>query len=168
VHLSLGIALRYLSQPDKALEEYDQAEKLSGNKLPEVHLARGVLLMKVKNVCEPAITEFKQYVTTTPALAADAQVFKLQRECEQIVTANRQAEEEVRRMKAEEEQKKAEQELKKRQEEERKAAAEAAKNAPAPAQGDDKPAAPAPAAGKEAKGAPVAPPAPGDEPPDPR
>lgn len=183
VHLSLGIALRYLNQPDKALEEYDQAEKLSGNKLPEVHLARGVLLMKAKNVCEPAITEFKQYVTTAPALAADAQVFKLQRECEQIVTENRKAEEEVRRMKAEEDQKKSEQELKKKQEEERKAAAEAAKNAPAPVQGrpaEDKSDAPAPipapekkvpppAGGKDAKGAASAPSAAADdEPPDPR
>ncbi len=102
VQLALGIAYRYLGQADKALAAYDQAERLSGGKLPEVHLARGVALMKSKDQCEPALVELKRYVVSAgPAAASEGPAMRLQRECEQIMAANKQAEEAAREMKAE-------------------------------------------------------------------
>jgi tetratricopeptide (TPR) repeat protein len=99
VTLALGIAQRHLGQADDALASYEKAEQLAGERLPEVHLARGVLLMKVKSECEPAIQEFKAYARGVgPVLAGDATVFKLQRECEQIVEENRKALEAARRI----------------------------------------------------------------------
>ncbi len=116
-HLALGVALRYGDKVDQALAEYDKAERLAGGRLPEVHLAKGVVLMKLKNSCEPAIAEFKAYISTAGALAGHSSAFQLQRECEQIVAANRQAEEAVRQMQAEAEKKKAEEVAKKKAEE---------------------------------------------------
>jgi len=108
-HLALGIALRHLDKPDEALEEYQKAERLGGAGLPEVHLARGILLMKVKSECEPAIQEFKTYARAVgPVLRGDAPVFKMQRECEQTLEENRRALEAARQMQAESERKAAE------------------------------------------------------------
>jgi tetratricopeptide (TPR) repeat protein len=102
VQLALGVALRYLGKPDQALAAYDQAEKLGGGKLPEVHLARGVALMKSKEQCEPALAALRRYVAEAgPAMAAEGPAMRLTRECEQIVLAGRQAEEAAREMKAE-------------------------------------------------------------------
>jgi tetratricopeptide (TPR) repeat protein len=102
VQLALGVALRYLGKPDQALAAYDQAEKLGGGKLPEVHLARGVALMKSKEQCEPALAALRRYVAEAgPAVAAEGPAMRLTRECEQIVLAGRQAEEAAREMKAE-------------------------------------------------------------------
>jgi tetratricopeptide (TPR) repeat protein len=101
VHLVRGIAFRYLGQPDKALAEYEQAEKLGGGKLPEVYLARGTLLMKSKEQCEPALAELRRYIATAgPAVAADGPAPRMQRECEQLLAMNRQAEEAARELKA--------------------------------------------------------------------
>jgi tetratricopeptide (TPR) repeat protein len=100
--LALGIAQRHLGKPDEALASYDKAERLSGGALPEVHYARGILLMKVKGECEPAIEEFKAYARSVgPVLRGDAPVFKLQRECEQTLEENRRAAEAARRIQAE-------------------------------------------------------------------
>jgi tetratricopeptide (TPR) repeat protein len=102
VQLALGVAYRYLGQPDKALAAYDQAERLAAGKLPEVHLARGVVLMKSKEQCEPALVELRRYVVTAgPAVASEGPAMRLQRECEQILAATKQAEEAAREMKAE-------------------------------------------------------------------
>jgi Flp pilus assembly protein TadD len=101
VLLALGVAYRYLGQPDKALEAYAQAEKLSGDQLPDVHLARGVTLMKSKEQCEPAIGELRRYAAMAGPTAGEGVALKLARECEQIIAANRQAEEAARAMKAE-------------------------------------------------------------------
>ncbi len=101
VQLALGVALRYLGKPDEALAAYDQAEKLGAAKLPEVHLARGVALMKSKEQCEPALAELRRYVAEAgPAVAAEGPAMRLTRECEQILVANRQAEEAARELKA--------------------------------------------------------------------
>jgi tetratricopeptide (TPR) repeat protein len=109
VVLALGIAQRHLGKPDDALASYDKAQRLSGDALPEVHLARGVLLMKVKSECEPAIAEFKAYARGVgPVLAGDAPVFKMQRECEQIIVENQKAAEAARQMQLEAERKAAE------------------------------------------------------------
>lgn len=101
VQLALGVALRYLGKPDQALAAYDQAEKLGADKLPEVHLARGVALMKSKEQCEPALAELRRYVAAAgPAVASEGPAMRLTRECEQIVVAGKQAEEAAREMKA--------------------------------------------------------------------
>lgn len=100
--LALGIASRYLGQPDKALAAYDEAERRAGGKLPEVHLARAVALMKSKEQCEPALAELRRYQAAVgPAAASEGPTLRLQRECEQILVASRQAEEAAREMKAE-------------------------------------------------------------------
>ena len=93
-----------------------QAEKLAGERLPEVHLARGVLLMRVKNECEPAIEALRAYARARRARSrpAESPVAKLQRECVQILEENRRAAEAAKQMQLEAE---------------RKAAAEAAKEA---------------------------------------
>ena len=153
VQLALGVALRYLGKPDQALAAYDQAEKLGAGKLPEVHLARGVALMKSKEQCEPALAELRRYVTAVgPAIATEGPAMRLARECEQILLAGRQAEEAAREMKAEADREAA-----------RKAAAQPGQEAhPAGAQGSEagppKPA--SPATGKR----PVPPPAPSPTP----
>jgi tetratricopeptide (TPR) repeat protein len=110
VRLAFGIAERHLGKPDEALAAYAEAERLAGARLPEVHLARGVLLMKVKSECEPAIGEFRSYARAAgAALPADAPVFRLTRECEQLLEENRKAADAAREMKREAERKAAEQ-----------------------------------------------------------
>jgi len=104
VQLVLGIAYRYLGQPDKALAAYEQAEKMAAGKLPEVHLARAVLLIKTKEQCEPALAEIRRYVALAgPGVASDGPALRLERECVQILAAGKQAEEAAREMKAEQE-----------------------------------------------------------------
>jgi tetratricopeptide (TPR) repeat protein len=104
--LALGVAHRYLGEADQAAAAYDQAERLAGGKLPEVHLARGVLLARVQERCEPALAELRRYaVAAGPAALGDGSVGKLERECEQILAAGKAAEEEARRMKAAQERK---------------------------------------------------------------
>jgi tetratricopeptide (TPR) repeat protein len=100
MYLNLGVAYRYLNQPDKAMLAYDQAEKLSGDRLPATHLNRGLVLMKVKNQCEAAMKEFDKAVSG--GIAGESNISALQQECEAIVTANRQAEEAAKQMKEEE------------------------------------------------------------------
>jgi tetratricopeptide (TPR) repeat protein len=99
VQLALGIALRHTEKPDDALTAYARAEQLSGDKLAEVHLARGVLYMQVKNECEPALEEFRKYTQAAgPVAATESPVLKLQRECETILDENRKALEAAREM----------------------------------------------------------------------
>lgn len=97
LHLVQGVAYRYLGQPDKALEAYKQAERHGGGKLNEVHLARAVTFMKSKDQCEPALAELKRYMSDGGMAPA---AMKLQRECEQIILQNKQAEEAAKEMKA--------------------------------------------------------------------
>jgi tetratricopeptide (TPR) repeat protein len=102
LHLALGIAQRHLGETDAAMASYAQAEKLGGAKLPEVHLARGVLFARVKGECEPALTELGAYQRAAGAALEDGgQVVKLQRECEQMLEENRRAAEAAKQMQAE-------------------------------------------------------------------
>ncbi|MFY3742418.1 adventurous gliding motility TPR repeat lipoprotein GltE [Anaeromyxobacter sp. Red801] len=107
--LALGVAKRHLDKPDEALAAYARAQEASGDALPEVHLARGVLFMRVKNECEPALEELRAYGRMVgPVAAADSPALKLQRECEQIVAENRRAQEAAKEMQREAERKAAE------------------------------------------------------------
>jgi Flp pilus assembly protein TadD len=127
VHLALGIALRHLDKPDEALAAYAKAQELGGDKLPEVHLARGVLFMRVKSECEPALDEFRAFARAAgPVATTESPVLKLQRECEQTVLENQKAAEAARAMQAEAERKAAEDAARK---------AQSAKGAPVPAGG---------------------------------
>jgi tetratricopeptide (TPR) repeat protein len=102
VQLALGVALRYLGQAAEAAAAYDRAESLGGDKLAEVHLARGLLLMKLSGRCEPAIAEFRRYQARIgPAAAVSSPAPSLERECAQIVAQNRAAEEAARQMQRE-------------------------------------------------------------------
>jgi len=104
--LALGVAHRHLGEADKAAAAYDRAERDGGGRLPEVHLARAVLLARVQEKCDPALAELKRYAAAAgPAGLADGTVGRLERECEQQLAAARAAEEEARRMKAEAERK---------------------------------------------------------------
>jgi len=100
--LALGVAQRYLGEPQKAAAAYDAAERSAGGRLPEVHLARGVLLARVEEKCEPALVELKRYAAAAgPAALGDGGVARLERECLQMLAAGRAAEEEARRMQKE-------------------------------------------------------------------
>jgi tetratricopeptide (TPR) repeat protein len=112
-HLALGIAQRHLGQADQALASYATAQRLAGDRLPEVHLARAVLYMRVKNSCEPAVEEFRAYQRAAGPAGGNPLVFRLQRECEEIIVANREAAEAAKQMQREMEQKAAEEAAKK-------------------------------------------------------
>jgi Flp pilus assembly protein TadD len=100
--LAHGLALRYTGKPDEALAAYGKAEQAAGDRIPEVHLARGVLLARVKSECEPALAELKLYQTRAgPVLPTGPQVAKLQRDCEQQLEENRKAAEAARAMQEE-------------------------------------------------------------------
>jgi tetratricopeptide (TPR) repeat protein len=99
VVLLRGIALRHAEKVDEALEAYDKAEKLSGGSLAEVHLARGVALMRDKSECEPALVEFDRYTKAVgPILPKGSPVPGLQRECDEMIAANKAALEAARQM----------------------------------------------------------------------
>ncbi len=102
VQLAHGLALRYTGKPDEALVAYDRAEKAANDRMPETHLARGVLLARVKSECEPALRELKLYTARAgPLLPEGSQVVKLQRECEAQLEENRKAAEAAKQMQAE-------------------------------------------------------------------
>jgi len=99
VELALGIALRHTGKTEEALSAYGRAEQLSGDKLAEVHLARGLLFMQVRNECEPALEEFRRYAQLAgPMAATESPVLKLERECEGILDENKKALEAAREM----------------------------------------------------------------------
>ncbi len=114
-HLNLGVVYKGMGQYDKAMQEYDQAEKLKPE-LAAVILNRAIILHRHKDAHERAIELYKSYLAKAGgeiSLSADAPVFTLMKEAETIV----QAKEEAKR--AEEEAKKME-ELAKQQEAETK------------------------------------------------
>jgi tetratricopeptide (TPR) repeat protein len=93
VHLNLGVAQRGLGQVDKALAEYDAAEKLDP-KLAAVYLNRGIILQRYKDAPDRSLELYKQYVLLSggeSALPPDAPVLALRREAEQLVAAKAKA-----------------------------------------------------------------------------
>lgn len=118
-HLNLGVAFKGQGNFDKAMQEYDEAEKLNSN-LAAVHLNRGIILLRAKAAPEKSLEYFKKYIALAGgevALTADSPVFPLIKEAEAIIQANeeaKRAEAEAKQM--EELQKKQEEELKKAEE----------------------------------------------------
>jgi len=102
VQLAHGLALRYTGKPEDALAAYERAEKASGDRLAEVHLARGVLYARVKSECGPALAELKVYQSRAgPVMPEGSQVVKLQRECETQLEESRKAAEAAKQMQVE-------------------------------------------------------------------
>ncbi|MBZ4422512.1 adventurous gliding motility TPR repeat lipoprotein GltE [Myxococcus sp. RHSTA-1-4] len=127
-HLNLGIAYKGQGQFDKAMQEYDEAEKLNPE-LAAVNLNRAVILHKVKDAPERAVELYKKYIAQAGgdvALSAESPVFNLLREAEAIVNAKREA-------KAAEEQAKQMEELQKKQQSQMQAAEKQQPSAPQPA-----------------------------------
>lgn len=104
-HVDLGIALKGQGQFDKAMQEYDEAEKLNPD-LGATYLNRGIILHKVKDAPERAVELYKKYIALAGgevALHAEAPVFGLMREADSIVQAKREskaAEEQAKQMEA--------------------------------------------------------------------
>ena len=87
-HLNLGVACKGLGQYDKAMQEYDQAEKLNPN-LAAIYLNRGIILHRQKDAPDKAIVYYKKYLELSGngvGVAADAPVHALLKEAEQIVS----------------------------------------------------------------------------------
>lgn len=136
VQLVLGVALRHQGKPDEALRAYDAAERLAAGQLPEVHLARGILLMRERSDCAGALRSFDAYERAVgPVLPQGSPAPKLMRECQEQVEQSRAASEAARALQAEAEKKAA------------AAAAKRAADAPAaaPASGEGTAPTPAPA-----------------------
>lgn len=135
VHLNLGVAYRGLGQVDKALVEYEAAEKLDP-KLAPVYLNRGIVLQRYKDAPERSLDLYKKYVGLTggeSALPTDSPVIALRREAEQLVAAKSQA------RTAEEQAKTLEAAQKLQQQRLRDAEERAAKSTPAKATAPEKP-----------------------------
>jgi tetratricopeptide (TPR) repeat protein len=92
-HLNLGVAYKGQGQFDKAMQEYDEAEKLDP-KLPAIYLNRAIILHRVKDAPERAMELYKKYIAMAGdevALSAEAPVFALMREAETIIQAKKEA-----------------------------------------------------------------------------
>jgi len=92
VHLDLGVAYRGLGQPDKALAEYEAAEKLQP-RLAAIYLNRGIVMQRYKDAPEKSLELYKQYIALSggeSALPNDAPVLALRREAEALVAAKSQ------------------------------------------------------------------------------
>jgi len=151
VQLVRGVAERHLGKPEEALKAYLAAEQLAAGKLPEVHLARGILLMRDQSDCAGAVQSFDRYEKAVgPVLPQGSPVPRLLRECQEQLEQGRQAAEAARQMQADAEKKAAEAAAKKAAEAPAPEPAPPAAPAPAPA-----PAPPAKAPAKPAGKAPV-------------
>ncbi len=148
-HLDLGIAYKGMGQYDKAMQEYDEAEKLDPE-MAAVNLNRAIILHRVKDAPERASELYRKYIAMAGgdvALPGEAPVFALLREVEAIVNAKREA-------RFAEEQAKQMEELQKQQQAQMQAAEKAAAGTATPATGN----ATAPKATPASGTAPAAPP----------
>lgn len=182
-HVNLGVAYKGMGQLDKAMGEYDTAQKLNPN-LPSIYLNRGIIVAQ-KGDPNRALELYRQYINLSGgevAVPADHPVHQLVRDAEQTIQqreADKRALEEAKRMEEEakrnadaaaaEDKKKKEEELKKSQEEAKgKGAAKPAAKEAAPPPAEKKPAPPPPPAKKPESGSKPPPKSaePGDEPSD--
>ncbi|MFL5348642.1 MAG: adventurous gliding motility TPR repeat lipoprotein GltE [Hyalangium sp.] len=115
-HVDLGVALKGQGQYDKAMQEYDEAEKIDPN-LAAIYLNRAIILHRAKDAPERALELYKKYIGMNGgevAMNAESPVFGLMKEAEAVVQAKaeaKQAEEQAKQMEAL--QKKQQDELKK-------------------------------------------------------
>ncbi|MGQ0508903.1 MAG: adventurous gliding motility TPR repeat lipoprotein GltE [Myxococcaceae bacterium] len=169
LHLNLGIAYKGMGQFDKAMVEYENAEKINPD-LAAIYLNRGIILQRHKNAPERAIELYRKYIAMKGGEGAtDGEgVMGLMREAEATLAAReeeKRAVEEAERM--EKAAKQQERMLKDAEAKDKKGAAPGAKETPNDNgdldQLENKPkkAAPAPAA---PKAAPKTPAEPTDEP----
>jgi len=104
-HLNLGVAYKGQGQYDKAMQEYDEAEKLDP-KLAAIYLNRAIILHRAKDAPERAVELYKKYIGMAGgevALNAEAPVFKLLSEAEAVINAKAEAtaaEEQAKKMEA--------------------------------------------------------------------
>jgi len=102
-HLDLGIAYKGQGQLDKALQEYDLAEQLNPE-LAAIYLNRGIILHRYKDSPEKGLENYKKYLLLlggAVALPAEAPVFGLMNEAEQIIQAKadaKRSEEETKKL----------------------------------------------------------------------
>ncbi|MDC0709025.1 adventurous gliding motility TPR repeat lipoprotein GltE [Stigmatella sp. ncwal1] len=92
-HVNLGIAYKGQGQYDKAMQEYDAAEKLDP-KVAAIYLNRAIILHRAKDAPERAIELYKKYIGMAGgdvALNAEAPVFNLLREAEAVIQAKGEA-----------------------------------------------------------------------------
>jgi tetratricopeptide (TPR) repeat protein len=102
VELVLGVAHRHLGKPEEALRAYQAAEQLAAGRLPEVFLARGILLMREKGDCPGALGAFDRYEKALgPSMPQGSPAPRLMRECQEQIEQGRAAAEAARAMKAE-------------------------------------------------------------------
>lgn len=102
-HLDLGVAYKGQGAYDKALQEYEIAEQLNPQ-LAAIYLNRGIILQRHKDSPEKAVENYKQYLRMlggAVALPADAPVFALMNEAEQLVQGKadaKRSDEEAKRL----------------------------------------------------------------------
>ena len=102
-HLDLGVAYKGQGAYDKALQEYDLAEQLNPQ-LAAIYLNRGIILHRHKDSPEKGLDNYKQYLRLlggAVALPAEAPVFALMNEAEQLVQAKadaKRSDEEAKRL----------------------------------------------------------------------
>src|SRR5262249_55857276 len=122
-HLNLGVAYKGQGQYDKALQEYEAAERLNPE-LAVVFLNRGIILHRYKDSPEKALECYKKYLLLAGgavAVAPEAPVFGLMNEAEQMIQAKadtKRSEEESKKL--EQAQKTQQAKLKEAEERERK------------------------------------------------
>ena len=92
--LNLGVAYKGLGQYDKAMQAYDEAEKVNAD-LPAIYLNRGIILHRVKDAPERAMELYRKYLALVgeAALPADAPIFNLMKEADAVIQAKAEAKE---------------------------------------------------------------------------
>ncbi len=105
-HLNLGVAYKGMGDYDKALQEYEEAEKLNPE-LAAIYLNKGIVLHRHKDAPDRGLEMYRKYLALQAggaALTAEAPVFGLVKEAEAILQAReeeKRAMEEAKRMEAE-------------------------------------------------------------------
>ena len=91
-HLALGLAYKGMGQYDKALKEYEVAEKLDPD-LAAAYLNRAIVLHRHKDAPERALELYQKYldVAGPGAISGESPVLSLKSEAEQLIAAKAEA-----------------------------------------------------------------------------
>ena len=104
LHIDLGVAYKGMGQYDKALQEYEAAEKINPD-LPAIYYNKGIILHRHKDAPEKGLELYKKFINMSGgALEASHPVYNLVNECQQLIAAKEQAkqmEEQAKKMEAE-------------------------------------------------------------------